>query len=578
MSPLYRGEPSLEVFRLGSDLSFLWRIDPGDQVAAEEIASWWDAEFGQDPPASQAELRARGVRALTYSDHTREEVVGRTGFLFGGVAANIRRKARVYGSDFGDALSAKALASILFMYFACLAPAVAFGGLLSEFTRGELGAMEMLVSTAICGVVYALTAGQPLVILGSTGPVIVFIALLYDLCARLTQPFLPTLAWVGLWTAVILVSLAATEASSLVRWFTRFTDEIFAGLISLIFVYEAVKDSIGALLDKSVARDTALLSLVLALGTYTLASQFAQMRRSPYLKTSVRNALADFGPALAIVLMAAAAYFMRPVQVATLSLPPQFGTTSGRPWLVDLWAVPVWVRLAAIVPALLVSILLFLDQNITVRLVNNRRNRLRKGFGYHLDLLVVGLLVGVCSLFGLPWMVAATVRSLNHVQSLANIKRDGDRVQVQGVLENRLTGLVIHLLVAGSILLLDQLRQVPMPVLFGLFLYMGISSMRGNQLFERMRLWLTDRNLYPDHYYVREVPDRVITRFTLIQSGLLGLLWVLKASPLGILFPLLIALLVPIRFLLSRYFEERHLVFLDAEEEPEDEQDAAAGP
>ena len=34
----------------------------------------------------------------------------------------------------------------------------------------------------------------------------------------------------------------------------------------------------------------------------------------------------------------------------------------------------------------------------------------------NLDLAIVGLLVGLCSMLGLPWLVAATVRSLNHVR------------------------------------------------------------------------------------------------------------------------------------------------------------------
>ena len=39
--------------------------------------------------------------------------------------------------------------------------------------------------------------------------------------------------------------------------------------------------------------------------------------------------------------------------------------------------------------------------------------------------------------------------------------------------------------------------------------------------------------------------------------------------PLGILFPLLIALLVPFRMLLDRYFDPAHLAILDAEESAE---------
>ena len=42
------------------------------------------------------------------------------------------------------------------MVFGCLAPAVAFGGLMAVMTDGAIGIVEMLVATAACGVVYAL--------------------------------------------------------------------------------------------------------------------------------------------------------------------------------------------------------------------------------------------------------------------------------------------------------------------------------------------------------------------------------------------------------------------------------------
>ncbi len=42
-----------------------------------------------------------------------------------------------------------------------------------------MGVSEMLVSTAICGVVFSLLSGQPLIIIGATGPVLVFEEALY---------------------------------------------------------------------------------------------------------------------------------------------------------------------------------------------------------------------------------------------------------------------------------------------------------------------------------------------------------------------------------------------------------------
>lgn len=102
-----------------------------------------------------------------------------------------------------------------------------------------------------------------------------------------------------------------------------------------------------------------------------------------------------------------------------------------------------------------------------------------------------------------------------------------------------------------------------MEVLFGLFLFIGVSTLNGTDLFARCKLWLVDKHLYPESGYLKKVPKRVVTYFTAIQIGALAVLWVLKSSSLGILFPLLIALLVPLRQLLSRYIDEEHLTALD---------------
>ena len=96
----------------------------------------------------------------------------------------------------------------------------------------------------------------------------------------------------------------------------------------------------------------------------------------------------------------------------------------------------------------------------------------------------------------------------------------------------------------------------------------GFATLGGNDFFERLRLWVTDPKLYPETHYVKTVPHSVIHKFTMIQLSGLVSLWVLKASAVGILFPILIALLVPLRLMLPRFFKQKHLAALDAEEDP----------
>ncbi|MCP3662615.1 MAG: hypothetical protein GY696_09000 [Gammaproteobacteria bacterium] len=46
--------------------------------------------------------------------------------------------------------------------------------------------------------------------------------------------------WINAWTALILFIMVATDASALVSYITRFTEESFATLIAMIFIVEAV--------------------------------------------------------------------------------------------------------------------------------------------------------------------------------------------------------------------------------------------------------------------------------------------------------------------------------------------------
>ncbi len=185
---------------------------------------------------------------------------------------------------------------------------------------------------------------------------------------------------------------------------------------------------------------------------------------------------------------------------------------------------------------------------------------------------VISVLIAVCAAIGLPWVVAATVRSLNHVRSLATVRHHARGEHIIKVEENRLTPLVVHLLIGGSLAFLGLLREIPMSVVFGLFLFMGIASLRGNQFVDRLKLWITDPTLYPPTHYVRRVSRTVLHTFTLIQVACLIVLWTVKSSPLGVLFPVCIALLVPIRGSLNRIFSQKDLAFLDADEDPEEEQ------
>ena len=145
----------------------------------------------------------------------------------------------------------------------------------------------MVGSTALCGLIYSLTTAQPCTIIGSTGPVLSFVVCLAQLAKSMKLPFLPLYAWTGLWTSFILFMSSMTSASNLVKYLTRFTDEIFSTLISVIFVVEAMS---GISSSFSGRLSTALLTAGCAVTTFTISTILKTARRSTFFTRSIRNA------------------------------------------------------------------------------------------------------------------------------------------------------------------------------------------------------------------------------------------------------------------------------------------------
>ena len=70
--------------------------------------------------------------------------------IFGGLVWDIKRKLPFYWSDLRDALSLQCLASVLFLYCACMSPVITFGGLLGEATKGNIVSVQFLICVCVC--------------------------------------------------------------------------------------------------------------------------------------------------------------------------------------------------------------------------------------------------------------------------------------------------------------------------------------------------------------------------------------------------------------------------------------------
>ncbi|XP_034128384.1 electroneutral sodium bicarbonate exchanger 1 isoform X3 [Drosophila guanche] len=570
----------------------------------------------QDPRKRPPELPKEEIDEEEEEARLREESgLSRTGRLFGGLINDVKRKVPFYWSDFRDAFSMQCVASWIFLYFACLSPIITFGGLLSEATGKHMAAMESLVSGFVCGMGYGFFSGQPLTILGSTGPVLVFESIIYEFCTKMDWDYMTFRFWIGMWVAGICIVLTAIDASALVCYITRFTEENFATLIAFIFIYKAIENVVvigknfpvnqgiydcvcipppgsnasvveyakynwdycepnnGTLVGGDCGtpptENVFLMSVVLCTGTFIISTILKDFKNALFFPSAVRQYISDFSVLIAIFAMTFFDYSLG-VPTQKLEVPAELKPTlDSRGWLIPPFSErnPWWSTIIAVFPALLGTILIFMDQQITAVIVNRKENKLKKGCGYHLDLFILSILIAICSVMGLPWFVAATVLSINHVNSLkleSECSAPGEKPQFLGVREQRVTHIMIFLTIGVSVLLTPLLGNIPMPVLFGVFLYMGVASLKGLQFFDRILIMFMPAKYQPDYMFLRQVPIKRVHLFTIIQLACLIILWLIKSfSQTSILFPLMLVVMIGIRKALDLVFTRRELKILD---------------
>uniref|UniRef100_A0A8C0QMW7 Anion exchange protein n=3 Tax=Canis lupus familiaris TaxID=9615 RepID=A0A8C0QMW7_CANLF len=490
--------------------------------------------------------------------HADCEELQRTGRFCGGLIKDIKRKAPFFASDFYDALNIQALSAILFIYLATVTNAITFGGLLGDATDNMQGVLESFLGTAVSGAIFCLFAGQPLTILSSTGPVLVFERLLFNFSKDHNFDYLEFRLWIGLWSAFLCLILVATDASFLVQYFTRFTEEGFSSLISFIFIYDAFKKMIKLAdyypinsdfkvgyntqfscacmppdpVNISISNDTTLapedLPTISSADMYHNATfDWALLSTKKCLKYGGKlvGNNCDFVPDITLMsFILFLGTYTSSMALKKFKTSRYFPTTARK--LISDFAIILSILIFCVIDALVGVDTPKLIVPSEFKPTSPNRGWFVPPFG------------------GNPWWVylAAAIPAL-----LVTILIFMDQ-QITAVIVNRKE---------------HKLKFIPMPVLYGVFLYMGVASLNGVQFMDRLKLLLMPLKHQPDFIYLRHVPLRRVHLFTFLQVLCLALLWILKSTVAAIIFPVMILALVAVRKGMDYLFSQHDLSFLD---------------
>ncbi|KAI3935050.1 hypothetical protein MKW98_009969 [Papaver atlanticum] len=183
---------------------------------------------------------------------------------------------------------------------------------------------------------------------------------------------------------------------------------------------------------------------------------------------------------------------------------------------------------------------------------------------------------GLKELKGTTLQLASTLRHIDAPvdETVFDVEKEIDDLLPIEVKEQRVSNLLQSTMVGGCVAAMPILKMIPTSVLWGYFAFMAIESLPGNQFWERFLLTFTApsrRYKVLEEYhatFIETVPFKTILTFTLFQTTYLlicfGITWIPIA---GLLFPLMIMLLVPVRqYILPKFFKGVHLQELDAAE------------
>ncbi|UNI24124.1 hypothetical protein JDV02_009899 [Purpureocillium takamizusanense] len=412
------------------------------------------------------------------------EAVGEEPDPRGSSSRRSRRRGRYFGPDGalrpfrllrGDAASLRArwpsdwtvfnqqvVASAVYVFFTNLLPGITFAGDLAVQTGRSWGTVEVVLSTGLCGVVFAVFSAQPLTILGVTGPFAVLAENIYKLCeTRFQVDFLALMAWTLIhagWMHVLLAALNAHDWT--MRYVTHFSADIFSLLNSVIYVHKAALElqreharaRSRAATSSSLGPDNGgegieaalapfLYAVLGAAGTCLLAVLLSTAPSSwaPLLPRWLRVGLGEYAAALSVLLWVGVPHVGDLVALDHARLEVQGESLRPSAWparggfVVEFWRLPVgWVFLAA-VPGAIVTVLFFFDHEISSIICASRgRYGVRKPGGFAWDVALLGLTTAVCGVVGIPPANGLLPQAPLHTESLLYRRVDGRGDAVDG--------------------------------------------------------------------------------------------------------------------------------------------------
>lgn len=532
-------------------------------------------ECAQALERTNDELDRESSVSESRSDEESHEKLSRRRFPTLGIGIWLDLKDRIpyYKSDWVDAFNYRVIPSIVETYFNNLLPAIAFAQDMFDRTDNSYGVNEVLLSSAMAGIVFGVLGGQPLCIVGVTGPISIFHYTVYEIIKPLNTSYFGFMFWICMWSMIFHLVLAFTNAVCLLQYVTTFPCDIFGLFNNVVYIQKGIQILTRQFSAKSGEKSVqdGFASVVVALVMTAFGLFFKLFHYYPLFSHRIRTFISDYSTALSVLFWSSFTHFggyLHDVKFKKLPITKAFFPTSkvNRPqntWLA-YEPIPVKDVFIALPFGIFLTILFYFDHNVSSLMAQRHQYKLKKPSSFHYDFALLGLTTCISGVLGIPAPNGLIPQAPLHTETL--LVRDSNQ-KVISCVEQRFTNTFQGLMILGTMTrpLLVCLGEIPQAVLSGLFFIMGINGLMTNSIIQRLVFLFSDPNRRDNTSPLMKVSKKSMLIFLFFSlTGFAGE-FAITNTIAAIGFPLVLLLSVLVSFSFAYIFPTEELKILDTD-------------
>ncbi|KAL5110512.1 Band 3 anion exchange protein [Taenia crassiceps] len=474
--------------------------------------------------------------------------------LIAGIKALVFRMPSDYIDAFTKDNVGTMFSSILFIYFVVFAPSVTFGTLMFNEVNQAYSISLNIVAAGVFTTLYSLFAGQPLGSIGLSGPGFYLETVIALFASILEADYWVYRFWTGIYLIMFGIILIGMNLSSLVLYARRSLEEIFSAFISLFLLIKSTfylfrnvpkviyspndNNNITQLkeaLSSSQMASRAAIHLFLALTMLVFSLLINKLKRSHLFRRTFRYWIGAFNVPLGIVFVTAMNYiFFSTYPIIKLGVPPA-SEADPRGWinLVDFSKLttavgpsPALAHVTAVIVGFFFCLLIFTE--IALNSVTALKPKAKKPSPFVMDhVLTVVVFPLISCILGWPFISGVPVRTIANTMALVKVDPHpppGKPAEIISLVEQRVSVLIVGVLVTVSVYLGDILRLIPVAALYGMFLYLGLIGLRGLDSVNTLMALLTRRKHWGRWEFLTDLPKPQLAVIVTINFGELAIL------------------------------------------------------